>query len=91
MKAVQIYGKTQCPHTRRARALLDSKGIAYDWFDVERPPERMDEMIERSSGCETVPGIFIHGRHIGGADELFELDASGELDRLLGYSAEANA
>lgn len=91
MKPVQLYGKTMCPHTRRARALLDSKGIAYEWLDVEQSPERKDEMIERSGGRETVPEIFIHGRHIGGAAELFDLDDAGELDQLLGRTADANA
>lgn len=80
-----------CPYTRRARALLDSKGVSYEWLDVEQSPERLDEMIERSGGRETVPEIFIHGRHIGGADELLELDEAGELDRLLGHTVDANA
>jgi glutaredoxin 3 len=30
-----------------------------------------------------VPQIWIDGRHIGGSDELHDLDGSGQLDQLL--------
>jgi glutaredoxin 3 len=41
-------------------------------------------MLERSNGRRTVPQIFIGDTHVGGFDELYGLDRSGELDRLLG-------
>ena len=46
-------------------------------------PGKRDEMMERSNGRHTVPQIFIDGRHIGGSDDLAELDRRGELDGLL--------
>ena len=45
-------------------------------------------MIE-ASGRDTVPQIFINGTHIGGSDDLFELDAKGGLDKLLAGEASA--
>ncbi len=42
-----------------------------------------DEMVERAGGARTVPQIFIDGRHIGGCDDLYALEAKGELDALL--------
>ena len=40
--------------------------------------------MERLSHRRTVPQIFIDGRAIGGYDDARMLDATGELDRLLG-------
>jgi glutaredoxin 3 len=51
------------------------------WF---LPTSTYREMRGRSGGRDSVPQIFIGGRHIGGCDDLFELEGRGELDRLLG-------
>jgi len=40
-------------------------------------------MIQRANGRMTVPQIFIDGKHVGGCDDLFELDGAGKLDELL--------
>jgi glutaredoxin 3 len=40
-------------------------------------------MIQRAGGRMTVPQIFINGRHVGGCDDLFELEDTGKLDELL--------
>jgi len=37
----------------------------------------------RRSGRSTVPQIFIGERHVGGFDDIYELDAAGGLDPLL--------
>ncbi len=51
-------------------------------IDVEDEPNLREEMIARSNR-RTVPQIFIGDKHVGGCDDLFELDRSGELDRLI--------
>jgi glutaredoxin 3 len=79
---VQMYVKSWCPYCDRARELLKSKGVAVEEIDVESQPAQRDEMVRRS-GRRTVPQIFIGSRHIGGCDDLHELDAAGELDPLL--------
>ncbi len=81
-QSVQMYVKSWCPYCDRARELLKSKGIAIEEIDVESQPAQRDEMVRRS-GRRTVPQIFIGSRHIGGCDDLHELDATGELDPLL--------
>jgi glutaredoxin 3 len=83
MKDVTIYTRATCGYCRRAKALLDRKGIAYGEIDIDREPARRAEMIERANGRSTVPQIFIDGTGIGGCDDLHALDAAGKLDILL--------
>ena len=79
---VLMYVKSWCPYCERARALLKSKAIAFEEIDIESHPEQREEMVRRS-GRRTVPQIFIGSRHIGGSDDIHELDAAGGLDPLL--------
>ncbi len=62
--------------------LLTQKAVAFEDISVSDDPARFAEMQERS-GRRTVPQIFIGDRHVGGFDELYALDKSGELDGLL--------
>jgi glutaredoxin 3 len=77
-----MYATGWCPYCARARALLEGKGASWTEIDVEAEPSRRAEMIGRS-GRRTVPQIFIGDRHVGGSDDLEELDRRGELDALL--------
>jgi glutaredoxin 3 len=79
---VVMYVTSWCPYCARARALLSSKGVAFQEIDIEAQPGQREDMIRRS-GRTTVPQIFIGERHIGGSDDLYELDAAGGLDPLL--------
>ena len=81
--AVVMYSTGWCPYCERARRLLNSKGAQVSEIDVESAPEKRAEMHTRS-GRRTVPQIFIGDRHVGGSDDLAELEAAGELDALLG-------
>ena len=83
MAEIEIYATMFWPFCYRAKRLLDSKGAAYRELDVTINLGRRREMMERAGGRHTVPQIFIDGRHIGGSDELYALEASGELDQLL--------
>ena len=75
---VVIYTKDYCGYSAGAKALLTQRGVAYREIDVTRDSRLQAEMIERS-GRHTVPQIFIGDRHVGGFDNLAELDASGGL------------
>ena len=79
---VKIYATGWCPYCQRAKDLLSRKNLAFTEINVEDDPKFRDEMVQRS-GRRTVPQIFIGARHIGGCDDLFALDRSGELDRLI--------
>jgi glutaredoxin 3 len=79
---IVIYLAGWCPYCSRARALLAMKGLAFREVDVDDDPKLREEMIARS-GRRTVPQVFIGEKHVGGCDDLFALDGTGELDRLI--------
>ncbi|MDW8469457.1 MAG: glutaredoxin 3 [Burkholderiales bacterium] len=86
---VLMYCTATCPYCRAAERLLAAKGV----HDIERvrvdlEPARRAEMQARS-GRRTVPQIWIGERHVGGCDDLYALDRSGELDALLAASGAA--
>ena len=83
MPPVTVFTKSWCSYSQRALALLQDKGVALSEIDIEKHPERRDEMIERAGGARTVPQIFVGDIHVGGCDDLVALDAKGGLDALL--------
>jgi glutaredoxin 3 len=80
--AVTLYVSNWCPYCQRAKGLLAQKNVVFSEINVEDDDKLREEMIARSNR-RTVPQIFIGDRHVGGCDDLFELDRSGELDRLI--------
>lgn len=83
MARIEIYTKAFCPYCTRAKALLGSKGVDVEEYDITMGGPQRQEMIQRANGRTTVPQIFIDGRHIGGSDDLAALERSGRLDPLL--------
>jgi glutaredoxin 3 len=83
MARIEVYTKFLCPYCTRAKALLAGKGVAIEEIDISTGGPRRAEMLDRSGGRQTVPQIFIDGRHIGGSDDLAALDRAGKLDPLL--------
>jgi glutaredoxin 3 len=79
---ILMYSTAWCPYCVRAKSLLDRKGLAFREIRVDENPAERDIMLARSGGRRTVPQIFIGDRHVGGFDELYALDKSGELDTL---------
>lgn len=80
---VVIYTKDYCPFCSHAKTLLRSKNVDFEEIDVTHDG-RLQEEVQRLSGRRSVPQIFINGKSVGGFDDLRRLDASGELDQLLG-------
>jgi glutaredoxin 3 len=81
---VVMYSTGWCPYCERARSLLERKGVRFREIKVDEDPAERQAMLARSGGRRTVPQIFIGDRHVGGFDELYALDKTGELDKLLG-------
>ena len=79
---ITMYGSEHCSYCMAARMLLKKKGFEYEEHLVGSDPALREEMIQRSSKT-SVPQIFIDDQAIGGFDELYELEISGELDRML--------
>jgi glutaredoxin 3 len=84
MAEIEIYTTPMCPYCWRAKRLLKAKGAVFTEIDLWQESGRRAEMVARAGGRTTVPQLFIDGHPIGGSDELAALEASGELDRLLG-------
>ena len=78
-----MYCTAACPFCQAAERLLVEKGVQIDKVRVDLEPERRLEMTRKAGGRRTVPQIWIGGRHVGGCDDLYELDRKGELDELL--------
>ena len=83
MAQVTIYTKPFCPFCIRAVSLLEKKGVAFDEISAAFDAEKKAEMLERSGGRATYPQIFIGDTHVGGSDDIHELDRRGQLDPLL--------
>jgi glutaredoxin 3 len=83
MPPVEIYTTPFCPYCLDAKALLKKKNVAFTEIDVSRDRDLRRQMTERANGRTTVPQIFIGATHVGGCDDLYALDGTGELDPLL--------
>ncbi len=78
-----MYSTGVCPFCVMAERLLRARGVAeLEKVRVDLDPARREEMMQRT-GRRTVPQIFIGDRHVGGFDDLAELDAEGGLESLL--------
>jgi len=83
MAKVVMYCTAVCPYCVRAEMLLKRKGVnEIEKIRVDLQPELRDAMTEKT-GRRTVPQIYINDRHVGGYDDLVELDSEGELSALL--------
>ena len=84
---VLMYCTAACSFCQAAERLLVQKGVAIDKVRVDLEPARRAEMTQKAGGRRTVPQIWIGSRHVGGCDDLYELDRKGELDPLLKASS----
>ena len=83
MQAVKMYSTQTCPYCQQARALLMQRGVArIDEVRIDLEPAQRSTMMQ-ITGRRTVPQIFIGDMHVGGCDDLVELDRRGELLPLL--------
>jgi glutaredoxin 3 len=83
MPKIELYTTPICPYCHAAKELLERKGAAFTEINVMGNAEKRQEMIARSGGRMTVPQIFIGPTHVGGCDDLYDLENDGKLDPLL--------
>jgi len=79
---VLMYATAWCPFCQMAERLLLQKGVQFETIRVDLEPQRRIEMMERTQR-RTVPQIYVDDYHVGGYDDLSELDREGRLDPLL--------
>jgi len=83
MAHVKMYYNDNCPFCKNAEKLLESKGVDIEKINVDKEADDFAKVIAQT-GQDSVPQIFIDGQHIGGFDDISELDMDGELEPLLG-------
>ena len=83
MATIEIYTTPICGFCHAAKRLLTQKGAEFTEIDVMTNPDRKAEMVQRANGGRTVPQIFVGDIHVGGCDELYDLERAGKLDPLL--------
>jgi glutaredoxin 3 len=83
MTRIVLYTTPYCGYCRAAKALLQTKGHGFTEIDVSEDFAKREEMIARAIGGRTVPQIFIGDRHVGGYEELAQLEREAKLDALL--------
>lgn len=83
MQKVTVYTRPMCPYCVRAISLLQKKGATIDEICAAFDERKRAEMLRRSNGRRTYPQIFVGETHVGGFDDLAELDRAGKLDPLL--------
>ena len=80
---VEIYTWSRCPFCIRAKGLLDKKGVEYTEYCIDGDENARSKMKGRANGRSSLPQIFIDDRHIGGCDDIYDLEMKGELEALL--------
>ncbi|MGL9682050.1 MAG: glutaredoxin domain-containing protein [Wolbachia sp.] len=94
-RKVIIYVKQCCPFCKRAKELLDGKGVEYEEIDVLERPDLFND-IKSKYNVRTVPQIFItdengnYMHHIAGCDKLMHLEREGKLDDMLSSNYDKN-
>ncbi len=83
MKKVTMYSGNPCPYCAAAKALLKTKNVEIQEFDIWKDAEKAKEMIKRTNGAKTIPQIFIGDHYVGGNEQLQNANRSGELDKIL--------
>lgn len=83
MSKVTMYTTGFCPYCLRAENLLQSRGVAeIKKIRIDLEPDQRAEMMKKT-GRRTVPQIYIGETHVGGYDDLAQLDHKGMLVQLL--------
>ena len=81
--AIHMFVSNYCPYCDKAKALLEQKGLSYETFNIQQDQSAFEKMHQLTNGARTVPQIIIHGKAIGGCDDLYALEEQGKLDALI--------
>ena len=79
MKKITVYSGPLCAFCDAAKRLLSRNNLDYKEIDISTDPSLMDEMIKKANGKRTIPQIFFEDHHVGGYQELRELEKNGTL------------
>ncbi|WP_088243892.1 glutaredoxin 3 [Calothrix rhizosoleniae] len=80
---VEIYTWRTCPFCIRAKSLLTKKGVEFIEYGIDGDEGARQKMAQRANGGRSLPQIFINDVHVGGCDDIYDLEYQGKLDELL--------
>ena len=83
MQTVTLYTTPICPYCVAAKKLLSKKGVSFEEINVMGNDDLRAEMMVKAGGRHTVPQVFVGDTHVGGCDDLHEIERDGRLDQLL--------
>ena len=83
MKKILMYSGPMCSFCEAAKRLLNRNNLKYEILDISTKDDLRDEMTKKSNGRRTIPQIFFDEYHVGGYQELRELEKSGKLEEYL--------
>ncbi|MDF5722982.1 MAG: glutaredoxin 3 [Rhizonema sp. PD37] len=86
---VEIYTWITCPYCIRAKSLLATKGVEFIEYKIDGDEIARNKMAQRAHGGRSLPQIFINDDHIGGCDDMYALEAQGNLNELLASTKSA--
>ena len=79
MKNITVYSGPMCGYCDAAKRLLERNNLSYTEIDVSLKESLREEMIKKANGKRTIPQIFFDDYHVGGYQELRELEKAGNL------------
>ena len=79
MKDITVYSGPMCNFCDAAKRLLSRNNLNYNEIDISTREGLRDEMTKRANGRRTIPQIFFDDYHVGGYQELRELEKTGKL------------
>ena len=79
MKNITVYMGPMCAFCDAAKRLLKRNNIPYEEINIAIEEGKKDEMLKKSNGRKTIPQIFFNDYHVGGYEELRDLEKKGEL------------
>tara|TARA_B100001248_G_scaffold155526_1_gene117073 strand:- start:135 stop:389 length:255 start_codon:yes stop_codon:yes gene_type:complete len=79
MKNITVYSGPMCNFCDAAKRLLLRNNLSYNEIDISTKEGLRDEMTKRANGRRTIPQIFFDDYHVGGYQELRELEKTGKL------------
>ena len=83
MKNVTVYMGPRCNFCDAAKRLLIRNNISFNEINIALEDGKRDEMLNKSNGRKTIPQIFFNEFHVGGYEELRDLEKKGKLLNLV--------
>ena len=78
-----MYSGPMCNFCEAAKRLLNRNNLKYEVIDISTKDGLREEMTQKSNGRRTIPQIFFDDFHVGGYQELRDLEKSNQLLKLL--------